>query len=611
MLKQLRFAIAHFLFWLIVFAISRVLMLALISGTADLDFFSFETLGVFWHGLRLDLSTAAYLFVFPLLIIPFIGTSIHNRLIDIIRYYYQAILAIITVLLTANLIIFRFWGTLLNIRALEFAVYPKEMLASVSNMQVAIIIGFIILAWMSLSRLRRSILDSILHKLPPNGIQAIWVFLLLAPITFTCIRGGWNLIPINEASAAYSSNNKLNNIALNPIWFLGNNVLKSGFSKGNPYEKLSDKEASQITDEILKNPVTLSSDSVLTNPNCNVVLILLESWTADIIEPLGGVKGVTPFFSSLAKDGLLFSHTYSSGFRTDQGLTSVLSGFPSIPDKSIIKFIDKTQQLPSLGQIFADAGYQNRFYYGGELGFANMNNFLLQSGFEERTEINEFDESQRNSKWGAHDEYVFDRMLSDHAEQDNPFFSVVLTLSTHEPFETPRPTPFGNQSEAERFKGAAWYTDQCLRQFFDVASSRSWHKNTLYILVADHGHRLPLNRDYFEPAARRIPVLFYGMPLNQSFRGKLIDRVSSQHDLATTLLWMTQKGESKFKWSRNMFGDPASGFAYLNQDQSFTWITSTDTTRIQLNQDIEIPDKSRSKQAWAYLQTLYRTFLDL
>ena len=611
MLKQLRFALANFLFWLIVFAIFRVFMLILASGTDGFESYTPESLGVFWHGLRLDLSTASYLFVIPLLLMPFVGGAWHSTLLSCIKNYYKIAIMLVTVMLTANLVIFRYWGTLLNVRAIEFAVYPKEMLASVSNLQSAIILVFIVAMFWALSRIRRRILDNATNSLPANGIHAIWGFLLLLPLSFTGIRGGWTLIPINEAAAAYSSNNKLNNIALNPIWFLGNNVLKSGFSKGNPYEKLSDAEAIQITKVLLKNPVALSPDSVLANPKCNVVIILLESWTADVIEPLGGVKDVTPFFSSLAKDGLLFSQTYSSGFRTDQGLTSVLSGFPSIPDKSIIKFIDKTQQLPSLGRIFADAGYQNRFYYGGELGFANMNNFLLQSGFEERTDINEFDESQRNSKWGAHDEYVFERMLSDHAEQDNPFFSVVLTLSTHEPFETPRPTPFGKQSEADRFKGSAFYTDQCLKQFFDAASFRSWYKNTLFILVADHGHRLPLNRDYFEPATRRIPVLFYGDPLNQSFRGKTIDRVSSQHDLATTLLWMTQRDESKFKWSRNMFGDPATGFAYLNQDQSITWITCKDTTRIQLSQDVKIPDNSRSQQAWAYLQTLYRTFLDL
>ncbi|MGR6088749.1 MAG: LTA synthase family protein [Arcticibacter sp.] len=611
MLKQLRFAFAHFLFWLIVFAVFRVFMLILTARAADFNLFQGDTLGVFWQGIRLDLSTASYLFVLPLLLLPFVGSALHNHVLKVTKGYYSIILAITTILLSANLAIFHFWGTLLNVRALEFVVYPKEMLASVSNLQIALISGFIFAVWWALSRIRRRILDGALSALPSNSIHAIWGFLLLLPISFTCIRGGWNLIPINEASAAYSSNNKLNNIALNPIWFLGNNILKSGFSNGNPYEMLTDAKAKQVTDELLENPVALSPDSLLNNPKCNVVLIMLESWTADVIEPLGGIKGVTPFFSLLANDGLLFTQTYSSGFRTDQGLTSILSGFPSIPNKSIIKFIDKTQQLPSLGRIFADAGYQSRFYYGGELGFANMNNFLLQSGFNERTEVNEFQESQRNSKWGAHDEYLFERLLSDHAEQENPFFSVVLTLSTHEPFETPRPTPFGMKSEADRFKGAAWYTDQSLKQFFDVAASRSWYKNTLFILVADHGHRLPLNRDYFEPASRRIPVLFYGEPLNQAFRGKTIDRVSSQHDLATTLMWMTQRGESKFKWSRNMFGDPANGFAYLNQDQAITWITSTDTTRIQLHQDAPSPNNTRTQQAWAYLQNLYRTFLDL
>lgn len=570
-----------------------------------------EVLGVFWQGIRLDLSAAAYLFILPLLLIPFIGGNLHNQLLGWIQNYYRVVTVICTLLCLANAVIYRFWGTLLNVRALEFALYPKEMLASISNLQLILIVVALVIACIMTGVLRKKILDDALQQLPAGITTSVVSFLILIGINFTCIRGGWSLIPVNEAAAAYSSNNTLNSISLNPLWYLGNNMYRSSGSKGNPFEHLAAEESQAITQSVLENKLVIDPDSVLRNRQCNVVMILLESWTADVIEPMGGLPGVTPFFSTLAKEGLLFTRTYSSGFRTDQGLTSVLSGFPAIPDKSVIRFVDKTEKLPALGKSFGEAGYHNSFYYGGELAFANMNNYLLQSGFKNRTDISAFSDDEKNSKWGAHDEYLFNRMLTDLDQTPIPFFNVLLTLSTHEPFESPRPTPFGKSNEADKFKGSAWYTDQCLQAFFEQAKTKPWFDNTLFVLVADHGHRLPLNRDYLDPASRRIPVLLYGKPLAVSFQGKTIDRTSSQHDLPATLLSIMGRDASLFKWSRNMLGDPATGFAYLNQDQAITFVTATDTTRVALVKDLQVGDHAPKRKAVAYLQELYRTFLGL
>lgn len=193
---------------------------------------------------------------------------------------------------------------------------------------------------------------------------------------------------------------------------------------------------------------------------------MLESWTADIIEPMGGLSGVSPFFSELCKDGLLFTGVYSSGFRTDQAMVSVISGFPAQPNKSIIRFPDKTQKLPALSRTFRDAGYHTSFFYGGELGFANMKSYLLSSGFEHITGKDFFPDNAMNSKWGAHDGIVLQHQLKVLDTVAEPFFSVLLTLSTHEPFEVPVQTPYNGSSEAELFKKAAWYTDACLKTFF-------------------------------------------------------------------------------------------------------------------------------------------------
>ncbi|MFM7078430.1 MAG: LTA synthase family protein, partial [Bacteroidota bacterium] len=482
-------------------AISLLLGWSMISQRTTL-----ETFGVFWHGIRLDLSAACYLFVIPLLCIPFLGGAIHHVAVKTIERYEQVLVAVCTLLFTTSVVIFKYWGTLLNVRALEFAMYPKEMLASVSNVQILVIVSALLSMWMLMERIRKRIFSNILATTTTRTFKNVIGFMVLLPITITGIRGGWTLIPVNEASAAYSSDNRLNSIALNPLWYLGNNMYRAGINERNPFATMDSEQAKQFSEALVQDngdPIRVSANKT---QNVNVVLILLESWTSDIIEPLGGETGVTPFFSSLSEEGLLFTQTYSSGFRTDQGLTSVLSGFPAIPDKSIIKFVDKTNKLPSLGRSFAANGYENRFYYGGELGFANMNNYLLQSGFEKRIDIDDFEKDQLNSKWGAHDQFVFDRMLNDLNKSREPFFSVMLTLSTHEPFEAPKPTPFGAVGESNKFKGSAWYTDQCLKDFFNQASKQPWYEKTLFVLVADHGHRLPLNRDYLDPGCRRIPV---------------------------------------------------------------------------------------------------------
>ena len=157
-----------------------------------------------------------------------------------------------------------------------------------------------------------------------------------------------------------------------------------------------------------------------------------------MVEPLIGDKGVTPFFTSLCDSGLLFTNIYATGRRTDQALPSVISGFPAQPDHSIIRYTDKTEHLPCFTHYFKRKGYTLSFYYGGELGFANMNSYLLYSGFENIISKDAFPSSAMNSKWGAHDEFVFEKILTDIRSEKTPFLSMVLTLTSHEPYEIPR-----------------------------------------------------------------------------------------------------------------------------------------------------------------------------
>src|SRR5690606_26201746 len=120
---------------------------------------------------------------------------------------------------------------------------------------------------------------------------------------------------------------------------------------------------------------------ILSVDRPNVVIIILESFTADVIESLGGDKGIAPGFENLIANGLFFNHIYASGERTDKGVTAVLSAFPAQAVRSIMKQSSKQVRLPALSQVFRETGYSTSFFYGGESEFTNMKSYLLSHSY--------------------------------------------------------------------------------------------------------------------------------------------------------------------------------------------------------------------------------------
>lgn len=271
-----------------------------------------------------------------------------------------------------------------------------------------------------------------------------------------------------------------------------------------------------------------------------------------------------------------------------------------------------------LPEELEQAGYSTLFHYGGELGFGNMNSFLLEAGFNSVTGKDRFKDEQMGSKWGAHDEFLFEKQLEDINRAQSPFFSMGLTLSSHEPFDVPGRDETKPAEEQERFLEAVRYTDRCLKQFMKSASSQKWYDQTLFIFVADHGHHTPANRDYHDPACYRIPLLFYGNVIKAEARGRELSRTGSQHDLAPTLLNQLGIHAGKFVFSKDLFNENHPAFAYLNFDDAFGGVS--DSMRfVYLFEEKKLlskfthlngkQDSKLSRHGKAYMQVLYKDFL--
>jgi len=281
----------------------------------------------------------------------------------------------------------------------------------------------------------------------------------------------------------------------------------------------------------------------------------------------------------------------------------------------------KSEKLSSLNKILSSDGYSSSFFYGGEIGFANMKSYLAGSHFKTIVDEASFEKNQLSPKWGAHDQFVFEKQLQFLDNETEPFFSVILTLSSHEPFEVPMQTPFIGNDESDKFRKAVYYSDHSLGEYFSAAKKESWYNKTLFILVADHGHRLPRNNDLNRYESKRIPLLFYGNVLKENVRGTTISKTGNQHDIAATLLNQLKIDYSGFPRSKDLLNAGTKEFAYYTNDDVLGWVTPADkfiyiysSKELQNTGGPSITSPLNDSivlDAKAYLQTHYADFLKL
>ena len=611
MLRLLSFPFRLFLFWLILTNLFRLILLLVMSFFSALPFP--EAFLVFLAAFMLDFSMICYVSVLPLLLY-FIFQFIPNNSLKIVSNIFNGLVIILVIFISvANVILLKQWGTLINFRALTYLTDFQTAFASVTNMQIIFLALVLLVLALCSIKFYHFFVRPHFVKASFNKWFTLAVALLSIIVTGAFTRGGFQQIPINESASYFSSNNKLNLIATNPSWHLLHSILQANNGGDNPYNFYNVALAHQKTKSLI-----ISTDTVpqlFTQKTPNFVFILLESYTADAIAELGGDTGISPNISRLIKEGLLFTRIYSSGARTDVALPSVFSGFPAQPNHSIMRFTEKTAKLPSLLKPLKNLNYQTSFYYGGDLKFSNMLSYLTAVGFDKIIGKDDFDSRQFNSKWGAQDEFVFARQMNDLNDVKEPFLSALLTLSSHEPYESPLASPFNTSTEAGKFENVLWYTDHCLGNYFENAHKTSWFKNTVFVVMADHGNPLLKKRSFYETELRHIPLIILGEPLQTFYRGKRINNTGSQHDIAATLLSQLSLDAAYFGFSNNLLNPKRNNYAYQNMDDAVGWVTDDCSFVYNFEQRRFLEKKPANCKAdtftaKAYLQTVYSRFLD-
>lgn len=425
---------------------------------------------------------------------------------------------------------------------------------------------------------------------------------------FIAIRGGVTTSTANVGMVYYSQDQFLNHSAINPCFSLFSSLSKQQ-DFASQFDFFPEDKRQELASDLTRPFEAASGDTIprlLRTNRPNILLILLESFSANAIEVLGGTPGVTPCLNCLSEEGILFTNMYANSFRTDRGLVSVLNGYLAQPTTSIMKYPAKSQSLPSLAKSLGEVGYTADMLYGGDINFTNMRSFFFSSGYTRITCDQDFPLSSRLSKWGANDDVTFRHLLEDLSARPvdgAPWLTTFLTLSSHEPFEVPY------HRLSDPYLNSVAFTDSCLGAFIDGLKELPVWKNTLVILVSDHGFCYPENLTNYEPRRYHIPMLWLGGAVAAP---RKVETFACQTDLAATLLGQLGLPVDRFTFSKNIFSPSEPHFAFYTYNNGFGIIDTTgysafdnEAGRVLSTKASPAGEALRVDKGKALLQTLY------
>ena len=265
---------------------------------------------------------------------------------------------------------------------------------------------------------------------------------------------------------------------------------------------------------------TVKRDLVPPTPICmagedkrpNVLFLLVESLSMHHSLLFGGTRDLTPTLDRLARDNTYFPNFFANGFTTDGGLIALLTGHAPIPAfgryQSAAVFHGFDDPRGALPELLHDAGYSVNFFTTGDLGFLDKSSWLRSLGFDafEGAEQPFYNGWKRRHFNAAEDKALYQRFLQwlDQRTDSAPWFSMLLTVSTHPPFINP-------ETDAADEPGAFRYADKQLGMLYDELKKRDFFHNGILLISGDHRSMTPLfaeeQKRFGDSALARVPMI--------------------------------------------------------------------------------------------------------
>ena len=286
----------------------------------------------------------------------------------------------------------------------------------------------------------------------------------------------------------------------------------------------------------------------------NLVFIIVEGLGHAYSSPTGYIGNFTPFLDSLKSKSLYWENALSSSGRTFSVLPSLLGSLPFASNGFLEQEI--YPEHFNLINVLAENNFSTGFYYGGDASFDFMDKYMAFSKAGQLVDIDDYPEgykrlpvSSSGESWGYEDQAVMENMLAQTPSSSQPYFNVLMTLSTHSPFLINNAPYYQDMVDkrinelglsAEKKKTAQSYKlelssvmnlDDALRGFFNQYSKRGDFQHTIFVITGDHS----MPEIFLQSKIDRyhVPLLVYS-PLLKG--GQSFKNIVSHYDLAPSIL---------------------------------------------------------------------------
>ncbi len=518
-----------------------------------------STATAFLNGVWFDNVIACYLMIVPLAVL--LAAACFGRYERGWRKgvsIWFSILYPITFLISAsNIPYFAFFFKNINSSIFEWFGYTGTtagMVFGESSFYLYILLFFVsVVGYIFLMRKLNKWFDSKLE----NGndwkyIPRIVTTLCLIALCIFGIRGRTGYNPIKISEAYYCEDPFLNQLGINPTFNLLTSVMDDMRKENAELHLMPYSDAITNTRRSLGITGGIDSAHILrryvkadsTVKKRNVVFILMESMSGALLKTFGQQQTLTPTLDSLYHHSLAFTNFYSAGIHTNHGMTASLYSFPALMERNLMKGT-VTPHRDGIPTVLKKYGYHNMFFMTHEAQYDNMNAFFRTNGYDDIYSQENYPKSARVNAFGVPDHFLFDYALpviNHTAKSGKPFFTTLLTVSNHPPFIIPS---WFHPKTKDPETQIVEYADWCIGDFINKAKKQPWYKNTIFVILADHG-KIVGNVDAELPQSyNHIPLIIFGEDVPQQIYGGL----ATQVDVMPTLL-----GLMNMSYEYNGFG---------------------------------------------------------
>ncbi|MBW8523983.1 sulfatase-like hydrolase/transferase [Chryseobacterium chendengshani] len=588
--------------------LSFLIRLGFLLGSAkDVDFSPFYILRAFFTGFFFDLTVVHFLLLLYAIYLSIFPKRWIGSLMDTsFTYFYLTVIFIVIYFsLLAEIPFWEEFEVRFNFIAVDYLIYTYEVVENIHQTYplpiiAAVLVGLVVSTFFCFKKLnifRNTFSDKISFR--SRLLYGIPV------VVFTVVLGSI----MKNKQADFSNNLVINELGKNGAFSFLSAYESNELDYETFYPKLPEKEVyTVLKDHLLQANQKFTSkryDDISRSTigqherKPNIIVIAIESFSADFLKAFGNKDHLTPNYDQLSEESIFFTNLYATGTRTVRGMEALTLSVPPTPGNSIVRRPDN-QNLFSVSTIVKAKNYQPYFIYGGDGYFDNMNNFFGGQGFDivdrnrgnplsdeiktKRFAIKDNEVSFENA-WGICDEDLY-RQSVKYADKSfnekKPFFQFVMTTSNHKPFTFPNgkiDLPQGDRNAAVK------YTDYALGKFIQSAKAKPWFTNTVFVIVADHCAS-SAGKWEINIAKHHIPAIIYSLPKQNPEK---INRLTSQIDLMPTLF-----GYLGWNYNTSLYGKDINQ-TKIGEERAFIGNYRT-LGLLQNNLFTQIDDRARVKQ---------------